>query len=186
MKYLLGCLVLLLLLIGGIFAYGSSLPAEMNVSVERSIAASPEQVHALVGDFRRWPDWSYWENADPEMVYTYGEKAEGVGAEVSWTGKDGDGKMVATVNDPVNGLVYDVEFGKGGDQGGGVGTVSYAPQEDGTTLVTMKMVGPLDGAIERLIGKLMSPMITEAFDYNLEHIDALAVQEKAAASEESE
>ncbi|WP_077042500.1 SRPBCC family protein [Rhodococcus sp. MTM3W5.2] len=82
--------------------------------VERSIdvAASPATLHGLIEDFRRWPEWSPWEELDPTMTRTYGGADRGVGATYSWSGnrKAGSGSMVITESVPGQKVVLDLAF----------------------------------------------------------------------------
>ncbi|HYF72842.1 MAG TPA: SRPBCC family protein [Nocardioides sp.] len=62
------------------------------------IAAEPARVHALLDDFRRWTEWSPWEDLDPDLQRTYSGPDSGVGAHYAWRGnrKAGAGSMEIT------------------------------------------------------------------------------------------
>lgn len=72
--------------------------AEFTVSRSTSIAADPARVHALVNDFRAWPQWSPWEEIDPDLHRSYSGAEAGVGAGYAWRGnrKAGAGSMQIT------------------------------------------------------------------------------------------
>lgn len=59
-------------------------------SITRSVqvGADPDQVHALINDFRRWLAWSPWEAIDPGLVRQYLGPSSGVGAVYEWTSPD--------------------------------------------------------------------------------------------------
>ena len=83
--------------------------------VERSLLlqASPEQVLAMLQDFRRWALWSPWENIDPSMQRTYSGAASGQGAVYAWSGngKAGAGRMeIREVQ--ATGLLIQLDFSK--------------------------------------------------------------------------
>ena len=83
--------------------------------VERSLLlqASPEQVLAMLQDFRRWTLWSPWENMDPGMQRTYSGAGSGQGAVYAWSGngKAGAGRMeIREVR--ANGLLIQLDFSK--------------------------------------------------------------------------
>jgi polyisoprenoid-binding protein YceI len=75
-------------------------------AVERSIVinASPQTVHALIDDFRKWGDWSPWEKRDPDMQRKYSGANSGVGAIYEWQGNSdvGQGRMEITESSPIN------------------------------------------------------------------------------------
>jgi len=66
-------------------------------TVERStrIEASPERIYARIADFRSWPQWSPWEDVDPDLERTYSGADSGVGAVYAWSGnrRAGRGRM---------------------------------------------------------------------------------------------
>jgi hypothetical protein len=64
------------------------------------VAAPPATVHEHLADFRRWRDWSPFEDLDPDMRRTY--TGSGVGSSYAWSGsmKAGTGRMqMAAVTD---------------------------------------------------------------------------------------
>jgi hypothetical protein len=67
-----------------------------------SISADPARVHALVDDFHRWPEWSPWEDLDPDLQRTFTGPASGVGSRYAWKGnrKAGEGSMEITGSTP--------------------------------------------------------------------------------------
>ncbi|MCL2541613.1 MAG: SRPBCC family protein [Nocardioidaceae bacterium] len=78
---------------------------------ETTIAAPVTTVHALVSDFRHWPQWSPWDDLDPELERRY--VGTGVGASYHWKGnnKAGEGTMrfTAITADRID---VDLEFRK--------------------------------------------------------------------------
>ena len=69
--------------------------ADFKVTRSIEIHATPESVRALIEDFRRWPQWSPWEDMDPELKRTYSGADKGLGARYAWDGnrKAGSGTM---------------------------------------------------------------------------------------------
>lgn len=82
--------------------------------VERSVVidADPGAIHLILGDLRRWDEWTPWAEEDTTVVSVVGERASGVGASQSWTANSGDGHLVFTATSPVRGVEFDVFFGK--------------------------------------------------------------------------
>ncbi|SSC25836.1 Polyketide cyclase/dehydrase, partial [Klenkia terrae] len=66
------------------------------VTRETVVAAPPAAVLERLVDFRRWRDWSPFEDLDPDMQRTY--DGSGVGSSYAWAGsmKAGAGRMELT------------------------------------------------------------------------------------------
>ena len=65
------------------------------VSREARIDAPPVRLYEQIVDFRNWPNWSPWENLDPELRRTYSGADSGKGSIYAWSGnrKAGQGRM---------------------------------------------------------------------------------------------
>jgi len=100
--------VLLVLLIGVIYTR----PAEFEVTRSRTLSAPPSVVYAQIADFHRWPEWSPWEERDPNMKREFSGPGSGIGAKYSWTGnKDvGEGRMTITEAQPTERVAILLEF----------------------------------------------------------------------------
>lgn len=171
-KLALGCLLLIALVVGlGIYGV-SKLPSTIDVSQSRVIDASTAEIHPLVEDFKRWPEWSYWEAEDSTLTYEYSGSEKGEGAIVSWLGKDGPGGMTATASDPDKGFWYDLSFGEGDQTMKSKGVIQYEAVEGGTR-VSFEMRGELDGLLGKLMGAVVTPAVTIAFDANLANLAGL-------------
>lgn len=66
-------------------------------TVERSVVidAPQKRVYDQLADFHNWPNWSPWEDVDPELKRTYSGAASGIGAVYGWSGnrRAGQGRM---------------------------------------------------------------------------------------------
>jgi uncharacterized protein YndB with AHSA1/START domain len=129
--------VLLLVIVGMV------LSEDYRVTRKITIAAPQEKIHELVGDLKRWPEWTPWEKEDPTMVKTLGEKTTGVGAHQSWKGKDGGGELTFTECDPATGIKYDMAFIDGDKRMPARSWMTYAPGAGGVE-VTWGMEGKMD------------------------------------------
>lgn len=70
------------------------LPKDYSVSRSVHIAAPGPVVYSQVADLEAWQDWNPWNQVDPEMEITYGERSAGSGASYSWESDiAGDGEM---------------------------------------------------------------------------------------------
>ncbi len=153
----LGVLLLAFIITG--FLLPSSYALERSVLIQ----ASPEQIHQLVGDLRRWPEWSPWDDMDPSIETTYGSSTTGVGASQSWTADSGGGELTFTQSDPLNGIEYDMSLDGAFSC---VGVVHYEVIPTGTQ-VTWSMSGEMDNFIGRYMALLMNSMVGPAFEAGL-------------------
>ena len=65
------------------------------VSRSIDIAAPPARIYEKIADFHHWPQWSPWEDLDPDMRREYSGAESGSGAAYAWSGnnKAGKGRM---------------------------------------------------------------------------------------------
>ena len=93
-------IILVVFAIGAIILMALS-PKKMVLSQTETMEAPPSVVYNIVNDFKKWEEWSPWLDVDPNMVSTYSEKSEGVGASYSWKGNkevgEGSQSIVASV-----------------------------------------------------------------------------------------
>ena len=85
-RFLIGLAVLI-----GLLAIGTYLTPRM-IHVEREIeaAAAPAKVYAIINGFKRFPEWSPWQEKDPGMQQTWSGPEAGVGASMSWKSDKAD------------------------------------------------------------------------------------------------
>ena len=73
-------LIVTALLIAGVLIYAASRPDTLRVARSANIKAPPEQIFALINDYRHWTSWSPYEKKDPDMKRTFRGAASGKGA----------------------------------------------------------------------------------------------------------
>jgi hypothetical protein len=137
------------------------------------VAAPPAAVHALLVDFRRWRDWSPFEDLDPGMQRTY--TGSGVGSRYEWAGsmKAGAGRMeLADVTDTR--LVVEQENSKP-LRSRSTSTFTLAPV-DGGTRVTWASTGTLNRMMRvatRVMSmeKVLGPVFEKGLARLREHVD---------------
>ena len=93
MKYLKYLLILLVVLVLLGFGYVAIQPSDYDVTRSKVIKAPVSKVFNTVNDLKTWEKWGPWHDEDSTIVVTHGDKSVGVGANNSWTSKDGPGKM---------------------------------------------------------------------------------------------
>lgn len=89
---LINVLGILALALAAIVAFAALKPDAFEIRREAVIAAPPERIFAVINDFRQWPNWSPWQDLDPNMRQTLSGPPSGVGAVSSW---EGNGKVGA-------------------------------------------------------------------------------------------
>jgi uncharacterized protein YndB with AHSA1/START domain len=101
MRKLLVSLVLIAAAAAGWFAWrGVPHASAMQMQLARTgVKAPPEQVFAVIEDFRKWADWSPHERADPAVKRTFSGAAAGTGAVYEWRGGSGVGAGRAQITD---------------------------------------------------------------------------------------
>jgi uncharacterized protein YndB with AHSA1/START domain len=128
---------------------------EFEVVREATIPAPPATVFGLLADFHRWPEWSPWEELDPDMQRTHSGAPSGVGAVYEWDGnrKAGKGRMGITSADAASRVQIALQFLKPFKSNN---TATFELVErDGGTHVTWRMVGPKT-LMTRVMGVFMS------------------------------
>jgi len=168
-KFLIGLVIFLAV----IAVIGLVLPTEYEIEKSIEIDATPEAIHAFVGDLEQWESWAPWYEADPTIKVTMGEKTTGVGASQSWTAEDGDGELTFTESDAKTGIGYDMAFIMGETRAPSVSAMKYKTA-NGKTTVTWTMNGDADAFAPPVIGgymtALMKGQIGGMFDQGLENL----------------
>ena len=147
--------------------------APYHVERRRRIDASPEAVLERIVDFRRWPEWSPWEELDPNQTRTYGGAESGVGATYAWEGnrKAGAGDMEITAVEPDGTVVMGLRFLRP-FKSEATTTFSVKPDGDGS-MVVWSMTGP-QSRLMRVMSVVwpMDKMIGKDFDKGLDRLKA--------------
>ncbi|WP_420574389.1 SRPBCC family protein [Kordia sp.] len=90
LKYVL-LLLLVLIVAGAIFV--ATRPNDYDVVRSKVIKAPVDVVFNNINDYKNWEAWGPWMEDDSTIVVKYNEQTSGIGANYSWTSKDGPGKM---------------------------------------------------------------------------------------------
>jgi DoxX-like protein/polyketide cyclase/dehydrase/lipid transport protein len=164
---------------------GSWLPDYFRVERTTHIQAPPEQIAALIDDFRAWRSWSPYEQLDPGMTRSYSGPARGKGASYEWSskGKAGVGRMEIT-GTSASKITIQLDFIKPFE---GHPTAEFILLASGdTTQVTWAMHGP-----QALFCKLMSiffnmdKMVGKDFESGLAKMKAVAERHVAVLTARS-
>ncbi len=125
----------LLGIIGLVVVLGLIAPKEITTETSRTIEAPIDMVFNTVNDLKTWEKWSPWDEMDPDMKVTMGEKSVGEGAYYTWEGPiTGKGKMAIAESTAPKSILIDLEF-----DGFGIAKAPFQFEETATgTNVTWK------------------------------------------------
>lgn len=151
---------------------GLLLPSAYHVERSIVIAADAPAIHAFVGNLRRWPEWTPWQDEDPSIRIEQGAITSGVGAHQSWTGDSGSGELTITESSPERGARYDLSFDEGAFES--KSALLYSP-EGATTRVTWQMSGDAGmNLFRRYFGVMMDGLVGPMFESGLEKLKSAA------------
>lgn len=169
-------LITLLVLFLAVAVVGMALPQAYSVSRSARIEAPAERIFALVGDLQAWPAWEPFSASDPTTRTTLGERTSGVGAQQSWTGEGGSGKLTFTSSDPARGIAYDLEFHNGDEPSLARSAMEWVASGSGVD-VTWSMSGEMDFPIVGgYFALLADSMIGPMFERGLERLGQAALK----------
>jgi hypothetical protein len=164
-----------LIVVGGSFL----LPAQAVVTRSIEIAAPPDKAFAIVGDLRRFNEFSPWADLDPNIKYTFEGPESGVGQKMNWTSDNADvgsGSQTITKSEPPNFVESALDFGM---RGKSVATWDLVPSTTGTK-ATWAFKADLDGIPAKWFGLMFDRWIGADYEKGLAKLKAAA--EKRAAS----
>jgi hypothetical protein len=122
----------IVVIIAAILVYAGVKPAEMTVSREIVVAASPESLFPYINSSQKSYEWMPWAEGDPSIDIKYSGPEEGLGAKSDWTGDQmgiGSSEVVESIPNQVvkTKLEYTKPFVMSQ-----LAEVSLAPTEGGT------------------------------------------------------
>ena len=154
-------------------------------SVERSaiVSAPPDVVFGYVNDFRKWEQWSPFEDLDPTMRKTYEGSSSGVDARYHWEGRGraGEGRMRIAESEPARRIAIDMQFIEPFESRSRT-TFTFEPVTNGTR-VTWGMTGrnTTMGKAISLVAS-MDQMIGKEFEEGLAKLGTVAEAEARRVS----
>ena len=162
-RILIGIVALLVLF----FVVGFLLPRDAYVERSVEIDASPQQVFAMVNDFRQFNRWQPWHQIDPTTRYVFDGPASGAGSRMKWYSDHpdvGDGMQEILLSEPHSRVRAALDFGAGG--------LAYADYlidaTDGGSVLTWTLEADMGGnPLGRYVGLMMDGMIGPAYEQGL-------------------
>lgn len=173
-------LIGLVVLVAAAVGVAYVLPQHPHTQREVVVAASPEQVFAVVDDLSRWNDWAPWFKMDPEMKQKFDGPGKGVGAKLSWTSeKFGKGSMMITESSPFKQIKEALDF----DGNMATATFTFAPADGGTKVTWSFDSDAGMNPIARYFGLLVDNMVGKDYETGLASLKELAESDAKAAAE---
>ena len=165
--YLLAAIALII--VGGSFL----LPAQAVVARSVDIDAPPEKVFAIVGDLRRFEEFSPWAELDPNIKYAFEGAESGLGQTMLWTSDHpdvGSGSQKITEYDPPTYLEMDLDFGM---MGKSVAAWDLVPSDAGTR-ATWRFRSDLKGIPAKWFGLMFDRWIGADYERGLAKLKSVA------------
>jgi hypothetical protein len=78
--------IVIVVLVAAMLVYAATRPDTFQVERSANMKAPPDEVFAVLADFKQWAAWSPWEKKDPAMKRTFGATTSGKGAHYAWEG----------------------------------------------------------------------------------------------------
>jgi uncharacterized protein YndB with AHSA1/START domain len=168
-----------IIIVGGSFL----LPGQAVVTRSTEIASPPDKVFAIVGDLRRFNEFSPWADLDPNIKYTFEGPESGVGQKMNWTSENedvGSGSQTIVKYEPPNFVETQLDFGM---RGKSVASFDLVPSTAGTN-VTWTFMSELEGIPAKWFGLMFDRWIGPDYEKGLFKLKTIA--EAAPAAPEPE
>ena len=152
------------------------LPAQAVVSRSIEIAAPPDKVFAIVGDLRRFDEFSPWADRDPDIAYLFEGTESGLGQIMRWSSDNpdvGSGSQRIIEYDPPNYAELALDFGT---MGRAIASWDLVPSETGTT-ATWGFRSDLKGIPEKWFGLMFDRWIGPDYEKGLAKLKTVAEQD---------
>lgn len=162
--------------LGGTMLYGTRLPSQVEITRSILVASPPGAIYPLLADFKNgWTRWYAIDDEDPGISYAYTGTASGEGAVQTWTSKKlGDGKMMITRADSLNGVGFEMTMGPDGKDFHLTGSLAMTPEGAGTRLTWSDLADLGPSPTKRLMGPVFAKMRGQSFEKSLAGIKRLA------------
>ena len=123
-------IAIVIIFMGG--AYG--LPDEAVVERKITVAATPDKIFAIIGDLRRFNEYSPWADLDPGARITFEGPQTGIGQKMSWVSANpqmGSGSQTVVDHEPDRRFATTLNFGGMGDA---IIYIELSPVANGTSV----------------------------------------------------
>ncbi|MDI4635777.1 SRPBCC family protein [Pelomonas sp. V22] len=170
-------LILVAVALVGFLAFVATRPDSFRIERSARIAATPEQLHGLINDFRQFNRWNPWRLKDPATTDLYGTSTVGVGARYGWESKElGVGSMEIVESTAGQRVLLKLDFIKPFEAHNRAEFTLQA-EADGATTVRWSMEGPanfMSKLMNVVVG--MEKMVGPDFEAGLANLKKIAEQ----------
>jgi hypothetical protein len=160
------------------------LPRHAVVTRSIEIASSPANVFPLVGDLRRFNEWSPWADIDRDTAFTFTGPIDGVGQTLNWESDNprvGKGSMTIVAIDPAKRVDMEIAFDT---EGTAMSSVIVEPAGAGTRAIWSFDSDLGLNPIARYFGMMMDGMVGPDYEKGLARLKAVAEAPVPPASDE--
>jgi len=173
---IIGVVVFIAVVVGVAFV----LPQKVHVERSTIIAASPDQVFAVVNDLTRAKEWGPWYKRDPNMQLTFEGPPAGVGAKLKWnSAAEGEGSQEIIESEPFQTLKTKLDFGQ---QGTAIATFQLATVEGGTKVTWSMDTDVGMNPVMRYMGLMFDTWVGEDYEEGLANLKQLVEAQAQAAT----
>ncbi|MFY8159839.1 MAG: hypothetical protein ACOVNU_00785 [Candidatus Kapaibacteriota bacterium] len=161
MRYiLLGILAILVILV----AYAYTLPENIIITKNTTIAGNSEPIEEEIIDLKKWEQWNEWKKIDSTLNITFDEKDSGVGGRIYWGHKEKKENSIVIINYKKGSFVeFNLVWNNGADISPGKFEFIENFKKDSTkvTLTHTRELG--NNPIARLMGGMANNIYDEQF-----------------------
>ena len=148
-----------------------ALPGRAHVARSAVIAASPQDVYAILSTASGFDRINPFRDTDPNLAVTFSGPDAGVGASFAWSGQSGSGTQTIVAADPASRLEMQLDLGAMGQP---LQTFTLEPVADGT-LVTWAIDAELGAdPLKRVFGVFMDRMLGQTYEAGLKNLARVA------------
>jgi hypothetical protein len=158
-------------------AGGYALPGDVVLERQITVKAPPDKVFAIVGDLRRFNEFSPWAEMDPGTKYTFSGPEKGAGQKMAWqSSKLGNGSQTIVDYVEKRRVSSTLDFGDMGKANS-----SFELSSIGTdTAITWGFKTVLAGPFDRWMGLLYRRWVGADYEKGLAKLKTVAEKESAS------
>jgi effector-binding domain-containing protein len=157
------------------------LPQKVHVERSAVIAASPDQVFAVVNDLTRAKEWGPWYKRDPKMEISFEGPPAGIGAKLKWnSASEGEGSQEIVESEPFKVIKTKLDFGA---QGKADAAFLFTTVEGGTKVTWSMDTDVGMNPVARYMGLMFDSWIGKDYEEGLANLKQLVEAQAQSATD---